>query len=121
MSGRKSGRDPIRDVASWVVDHVQVEVNFEGVPLIVVGDPAVLAGARMSFDINRPWQWLEGAGGLALAIQGPDDGDAPWVWVLGSDDGPLSSIEVSPRLETTTERIDRKSIGSIAMRTSRPG
>lgn len=49
-----------------------------------------------------PWSWLDLPSGRAFVIRGPGvDQDGPWVWVLGSDDGPLSSIEISPNLETS--------------------
>lgn len=122
VAGRKPDRNPIRDVVYWALDHVELDINFEGVSPIVVGDPVVFAGVTLNSDleISSPWQWLEGAGGTALAIRGPtEDSDGPWVWVLGSDDGPLSSVEISARLETSTNPAPSQFIGNLAMPSGR--
>lgn len=107
---------------AWAIDHVEVDANFEGVPVLLVGDPHVLVDAPSASEEvpQHPWSWLELPSGRALVVQGPGaDEDGPWVWVLGSDDGPLSSIEISPRLETSPSGSKPEGVGTIESRSGR--
>jgi hypothetical protein len=108
--------DPIDQMVAWAADHVDVNANFEGAPVLLVGDPQ-LFGQAPSVTEEVPqdsWSWLELPRGRALVVKGPGrDEDGPWVWVLASDDGPLSSIEISPRLETEPPGSTPESVGTM--------
>jgi hypothetical protein len=109
-------RDLVREMVGWAMDHVEVEANFEGVPVLLVGDPDVLVDAPRSNEElpQGPWNWLDLPTGRALVVRGPGgNSDGPWVWVLGSDDGPLSSIEISPSLETSPPGTNPEPVGAI--------
>lgn len=114
--GEPPKKDRLDQVVEWLVDHVEVDANFEGVPALFVGDPLALkdAPSRHEDMLPDPWSWLDLPSGRALAVRGPgSDTDGPFVWVLGSDDGPLSSIEISPRLETAPAGSRPEPVGTI--------
>lgn len=64
---------------------------------------ARIRGTGWSSRRARPWQCRDPAQMLM---------DHGW-WVLGSDDGPLSSIEISPRLETAPPVSEQERVGPI--------
>jgi len=115
-------RDVVSEVVGWAVDHVEVDANFEGVSALLVGDPQVLDDAPVTEQgLSRDaWSWLDLPLGRALLIRAPGgDADGPWVWVFGSDDGPLSSIGVSPRLEPSSSGSEPEHVGAIRCLTGR--
>lgn len=86
-----------RTVFSWAVDHFAEQVNF-GVPLVVGGDPEVLAGAGELPDL-APGSWtLERlSGGVAMAVTAPTaEADGPWLTVTRTSDGPLERAVLAP-------------------------
>jgi hypothetical protein len=108
--------DPVDQVGTWASRHVEVQANFEGVPVLLVGDPHILSAAPpISGEVPQdPWGWLKLPSGRALTVRGPgSDQDGPWVWVLASDDGPLSSVEISPWLEDAPPGAERERVGTI--------
>ena len=112
-------RDSVSQAVGWALDHVIVDANFEGASVLLVGDPRVLAdGPKTASGLNvQGCEWLDLPQGRALAIEGPGaDTDGPFAWVLASDDGPLSSVEISPFLETGGEGL---ALGSMELPTGR--
>lgn len=107
--------DAIRRMVEWTVDHVEIEANFEGVDLLLIGDPGILADAPPLTGLfkDSSWELVALPGGSALAVAGPGEGDGPFVWVLGSDDGPLASVDISPRLADTAPGAVSKDVGLI--------
>jgi hypothetical protein len=86
-------------LAGWVVDHVVAEANFEEEGQLLVGDRDELVKLDLSgaLPLSGGWGWAPDGEGRAFVIAGPESSvDGPWVWVVGSDDGPVASIEIFP-------------------------
>ena len=91
-----------RAVFSWAVDHCAEQVNF-GVPLVVGGDPEVLASGAGALPEVAPGSWglHELFGGLAMAVTAPPgDADGPWLTVTRTSDGPLEQAALAPTIWT---------------------
>ena len=102
--GAGKSPDTIQRLVGWAVDHVEADANFEGEPSLLIDDPELAAAAALLAESDledRPWKWIDLDTGRLILLRGISrDADGPWVWVLGSDDGPLSSIAISPALES---------------------
>lgn len=99
----------MREAVGWAIDHVEVDSNFAGVPVLLAGDPTILASGDLgTIQIEEPWAWIETPAGRVLAVRGPssDDADGPFMWVVASDDGPIQSAIISPNLETSSKSTD---------------
>lgn len=109
------GENLLRQAVGWIVDHLEVEANFEGVDLLLIGDPSVLADAApvTGSYTGKPWAFVDLPKGRALAIDGPGEGDGPFVWVTRSDDGPLASVDVSPWLADSDPEALTEDVGTI--------
>lgn len=106
MSQDRPERDVLGEAVGWAVDHVEVDSNFEGVPLLFAGDPTILNTADLAaIDVEEPWAWIDTPAGRVLAVRGPssEHADGPFVWVVASDDGPVESAIISPSLETSSK------------------
>lgn len=122
MDGAGKDEEIIGQAVSWVIDHVVAEANFEGVDVLLIGDPLVLADAPpLSGTLvgGVPFRFMDLPNGRALAVAGPGEGDGPWVWVVGSDDGPLASIDISPHLADPGPQASSEDVGAINLPSGR--
>jgi hypothetical protein len=105
--------DPLAQVVSWVMGHVEVDANFEGVSNLIVGDPTVLERTELPESIEVSWQWLPGER-TGVAVRAPGgEADGPFVWVLGTDDGPVASVQISPELRRAARGASPRLVGEI--------
>lgn len=111
--------DRLRQVVAWTITHLEVEANFEGVDSLVIGDPAVLANIELPVLVTEPWAWLPGEH-TGVTVRGPrGQGDGPFLWVMGTDDGPVESVQISPELRMAPRGSTPRSVGSFAVPSGR--
>jgi hypothetical protein len=109
----KRDEEILGQLVSWTIEHCEVDANFEGVSILLIGDPVVLAGSELPEKLVPPWSWLPGER-TGVAVRGPlVDGDGPFVWVMTTDDGPIESIQISPELRLAPRHATPRPVGWI--------
>lgn len=92
----------VKALVGWMIDHVEIELNYEGISTLDVGDIDVDTHSIPDLRPDGPsWEVVDNNCGLA--VTGPSEGDGPYVWTLARDDGPPSSIVVNPVLAEPTK------------------
>ena len=98
--GSHGGEDLDR-IIEWAFDHTFGEAIFDSADLLLVGDAEVVAAAvgKGLPTLTEAMGWITVDDDRALMIRGPGPGrDGPWVWVMTGDDGPITSVDISPGL-----------------------
>lgn len=94
---RPDDEEIVGKTVEWAMNHVQREVNFEGVEALLIGDSVALTARPIEVPEEGVYGWIDLGTTQALWLRGPQgtgSGDGPYVWVVGSDDGPLVEVAI---------------------------